>query len=75
MRIGGYTISSAFSRCQLELRLAAILQKRFGHRPKLFILMIMLVRICVFAVYLSRWVVLLADFCLSGWIVSVCVDQ
>ena len=39
--LGGYTISSAFSRCQLELRLAAVLQTWLGGRPQLFILAIM----------------------------------
>jgi phosphate transporter len=39
--LGGYTISTAFSRCQLELRVASVLQEQFGQRPKIFILAIM----------------------------------
>lgn len=39
--LGGYTISTAFSRCQLELRVASILQERFGEHPKIFILAVM----------------------------------
>lgn len=49
--IGGYTISSAFSRCQLELRLAAVMQSYFGKRPKMFILAIMFV-----GLFLSMWI-------------------
>ncbi len=40
--LGGYTISSAFSRSQIELRLAAYLQKKLGHEPKYFILAVMM---------------------------------
>lgn len=32
--LGGYTISTAFARCQLELRVAAYLQRRFGSNPR-----------------------------------------
>lgn len=49
--LGGYTISTAFSRCQLELRLASIMQVSFGHKPKLFILAIMLL-----GLFLSMWI-------------------
>lgn len=36
-----YTISTAFSRCQLELRVASVLQEQLGDHPYLFILAIM----------------------------------
>eukprot|EP01041_Mallomonas_annulata_P008599 gene8599-17737_t len=49
--LGGYTISSAFSRCQLELRVAAWLQKRCGHQPRLFMLAIMFM-----GLFLSMWI-------------------
>lgn len=49
--LGGYSISSAFSRCQLELRIAAILQKQFGNKPKTFILAIMFL-----GLFLSMWI-------------------
>lgn len=49
--LGGYTISSAFSRCQLELRLASFMQKRLGDHPKLFILAVMLL-----GLFLSTWI-------------------
>eukprot|EP01034_Spumella_vulgaris_P023241 gene23241-29445_t len=49
--IGGYTISSAFSRCQLELRVASLLQNRFGKSPKLFILAVMFL-----GLFLSMWI-------------------
>jgi phosphate transporter len=49
--LGGYTISTAFSRCQLELRIAALLQKRFGDRPKVFILAVMFL-----GLFLSMWI-------------------
>lgn len=39
--LGGYTISTAFSRCQLELRVASILQEQYGKSPKYFILVSM----------------------------------
>eukprot|EP00903_Cladosiphon_okamuranus_P005479 g5464.t1 len=39
--MGGYAISAAFSRCEIELRIASLLQKRLGGRPRLFILGIM----------------------------------
>jgi phosphate transporter len=49
--LGGYTISTAFSRCQLELRLASVMQVNFGHHPKLFILAVM----CL-GLFLSMWI-------------------
>ena len=49
--LGGYTISTAFSRCQLELRVAALLQKWFGNAPKLFILAVMFL-----GLFLSMWI-------------------
>lgn len=49
--LGGYTISTAFSRCQLELRVASYLQNNFGSNPKLFILAIMLL-----GLFLSMWI-------------------
>jgi phosphate transporter len=49
--LGGYTISTAFARCQLELRLASVLQSSLGHRPRLFILAIMLL-----GLFLSMWI-------------------
>ena len=49
--LGGYTISSAFSRCQLELRLASWLQVTLGHHPRLFILAVMLL-----GLFLSMWI-------------------
>lgn len=49
--LGGYTISTAFSRCQLELRIAAKLQKYFGNSPKLFILAVMFL-----GLFLSMWI-------------------
>ena len=48
--IGGYTISSAFARCQLELRIAAWMQKHFRH-PATFILAIMFL-----GLFLSMWI-------------------
>lgn len=49
--LGGYTISTAFSRCQLELRLASLMQQGLGHRPKIFILAIMML-----GLFLSMWI-------------------
>ena len=49
--LGGYTISSAFSRCQLELRLASWLQVLLGQNPRLFILAVMLL-----GLFLSMWI-------------------
>lgn len=49
--LGGYTISSAFSRCELELRLASYLQTRLGAYPLIFILAIMFL-----GLFLSMWI-------------------
>jgi phosphate transporter len=49
--LGGYTLSTAFSRCQLELRVAAFLQHHLGANPKLFILAIMFL-----GLFLSMWI-------------------
>ena len=49
--LGGYTISSAFSRCQLELLAASLLQRLFGTRPYVFILAVMLL-----GLFLSMWI-------------------
>ena len=49
--LGGYTISSAFASCQLELRAASWLQRRLGNSPKLFILAIMFL-----GLFLSMWI-------------------
>eukprot|EP00599_Poterioochromonas_sp_BG-1_P000069 CAMPEP_0173146114 /NCGR_PEP_ID=MMETSP1105-20130129/8290_1 /TAXON_ID=2985 /ORGANISM="Ochromonas sp., Strain BG-1" /LENGTH=531 /DNA_ID=CAMNT_0014060233 /DNA_START=102 /DNA_END=1697 /DNA_ORIENTATION=+ len=49
--LGGYTLSTAFSRCQLELRLASMLQKRLGQYPNYFILAIMFL-----GLFLSMWI-------------------
>jgi phosphate transporter len=49
--LGGYTISSAFSRCQLELRLASWMQRKLGSEPKLFILAVMML-----GLFLSTWI-------------------
>jgi phosphate transporter len=40
--LGGYSISAALSRCEIELRIAAAIQRAFGHQPRIFILSIML---------------------------------
>jgi phosphate transporter len=49
--LGGYTISSAFARCQLELRLASFLQEALGKHPKLFVLAVMFT-----GLFLSMWI-------------------
>ena len=49
--LGGYCISAAFSRCQLELRLASWLQRRLGNHPRYFILAIMFL-----GLFLSTWI-------------------
>jgi phosphate transporter len=49
--LGGYTISTAFSRCQLELRFASWLQEQLGGRPLLFILAVMFL-----GLFLSMWI-------------------
>lgn len=49
--LGGFAISAAFSRCQLELRIASELQRTFANSPKFFILAIMLL-----GLFLSMWI-------------------
>lgn len=49
--LGGYAVSSAISRCEVELTVAAYLQRKFGHRPKAFILAIMFL-----GLFLSMWI-------------------
>ncbi len=49
--LGGYAISSAISRCQIEISVAASLQRLLGRRPKIFILAIMLL-----GLFLSMWI-------------------
>ena len=49
--LGGYCISAAFSRCQLELRLASWLQRRLGNHPRYFILAVMFL-----GLFLSTWI-------------------
>lgn len=49
--LGGYTISSAFSRCQLELHIASYLQRLLGASPKLFMLSIMFL-----GLFLAMWI-------------------
>ena len=49
--MGGYTISSAFSRCQLELRIASSFQSYFGESPNLFMLSVMFL-----GLFLSMWI-------------------
>lgn len=49
--LGGYTISCAFSSCQLELRVASMLQEMLGERPHMFILSVMFL-----GLFLSMWI-------------------
>ena len=49
--LGGYAISSAISRCQIEIAVASYMQTWFGHKPKMFILAIMLL-----GLFLSMWI-------------------
>ncbi|OWZ23472.1 Divalent anion:Na symporter protein [Phytophthora megakarya] len=49
--MGGYAISAAFSKCQIELYIAAFLQRRFKKSPNLFLLAIMLM-----GLFLSMWI-------------------
>ncbi|OQR89234.1 divalent anion:Na symporter (DASS) family protein [Thraustotheca clavata] len=49
--MGGFSISAALSKCQIELYLAAFLQRRFKKRPRLFLLAIMLM-----GLFLSMWI-------------------
>ncbi|CAI5736352.1 unnamed protein product [Peronospora destructor] len=49
--MGGYSISAAFAKCQIELYIAAFLQRRFKKSPNLFLLAIMLM-----GLFLSMWI-------------------
>lgn len=49
--MGGYAISAAFVKCQIELYIAAALQHRFKKSPKLFLLAIMMM-----GLFLSMWI-------------------
>ena len=49
--LGGFALSAAFSRCQLELRIASFLQGSFKNSPQLFILAIMML-----GLFLSMWI-------------------
>ena len=40
--LGGFSISAAFSKCQYELRIMALLQRHLGDSPRLFLLAYML---------------------------------
>lgn len=46
-----YSISAAFAKCQIELYIAAFLQRRFKKSPNLFLLAIMLM-----GLFLSMWI-------------------
>ncbi|KDO33902.1 hypothetical protein SPRG_01782 [Saprolegnia parasitica CBS 223.65] len=48
---GAFSISAALSKCQIELYLAAFLQRRFKKRPRFFLLAIMLM-----GLFLSMWI-------------------
>mmetsp|Transcript_17890 Transcript_17890/g.35863 ORF Transcript_17890/g.35863 Transcript_17890/m.35863 type:complete len:314 (+) Transcript_17890:1-942(+) len=49
--LGGYAISSAFSRCEVETVVASALQVRFEDRPYLFLLAMMML-----GLFLSMWI-------------------
>jgi len=49
--MGGFSISAAFSKCNFELRLASVIQRAFGHRPRVFLLAFMLL-----GCFLSCWI-------------------
>ena len=49
--LGGFSISTAFSQCGFELRLAAVIQRSLGHRPILFLLAFM-----ALGAFLSMWI-------------------
>lgn len=49
--LGGFTISTAFSRCQLELRIASLFQENLGAQPHMFILAVMFL-----GLFLSMWI-------------------
>lgn len=46
-----YSISAAFAKCQIELYIAAFLQRRFKKSPNLFLLAIMMM-----GLFLSMWI-------------------
>ena len=49
--LGGFSISASFSSCELEIHLAAFLQKHLGNYPKVFMLSIMFL-----GLILSMWI-------------------
>jgi phosphate transporter len=49
--LGGFSISAAFSKCNFELRLASMIQRLCGDRPRLFLLAFMLL-----GAFLSCWI-------------------
>lgn len=49
--LGGYAISSAISRCKVEISIASILQTFFGKHPRAFVLAIMFL-----GLFLSMWI-------------------
>jgi len=49
--LGGFSISAAFSKCGIELHIAAALQRAFGNYPRIFCLSIMLT-----GLFLSMWI-------------------
>ncbi|KAF0720642.1 Aste57867_156 [Aphanomyces stellatus] len=49
--MGGFSISAALSKCQIELYIAAFLQRRFKKSPRLFLLAIMMM-----GLFLSMWI-------------------
>ena len=49
--LGGFSISAAFSSCELEIHLAAFLQRKLGRYPRLFMLSIMFL-----GLVLSMWI-------------------
>lgn len=51
--LGGFAISTAFSKCQFELRIAGMIQKQFGSQPKIFLLSFMLLG-CMLSMWISN---------------------
>ncbi|CAK4078631.1 unnamed protein product [Aphanomyces euteiches] len=49
--MGGFSISAALSKCQIELYIAAFLQRRFKKSPRTFLLAIMMM-----GLFLSMWI-------------------
>ena len=49
--LGGFSISAAFSKCNFELRIASMIQRAFGDRPRLFLLAFMML-----GCFLSCWI-------------------